>query len=75
MAMVSFMRASHGIGLAANQVGYAFRMFVTEGEPAFAVFNPVITFHSPNEILLACILSSNLLCYGDLISRNICRKM
>ena len=63
MAMVSFMRASHGIGLAANQVGYNFRMFVTEGEPAFAVFNPVITFHSPNEILLeeGCLSYPNLL--------------
>ena len=63
MAMVSFMRAGHGVGLAANQVGYNFRMFVTEGEPAFAVFNPVITFSSPNDILLeeGCLSYPNLL--------------
>ena len=52
MAMVTFMRAGQGIGLAANQVGYNFKMFVTEGDPAFAVFNPTITFRSPNEVLL-----------------------
>ena len=52
MAMVSFMREKGGVGLAANQVGFNFKMFVTEGEPAFAVFNPTITFRSPNEVLL-----------------------
>ena len=52
MAMVTFMREKGGIGLAANQVGYNFKMFVTEGEPAFAVFNPTITFQSPNEVML-----------------------
>ena len=52
MAMVTFMREKGGVGLAANQVGFNFRMFVTEGEPAFAVFNPTITFRSPNEVLL-----------------------
>ena len=50
--MVTFMRKNGGVGLAANQLGYNFRMFVTEGEPAFAVFNPTITFASPNSILL-----------------------
>jgi peptide deformylase len=57
MAMVTTMRDQQGIGLAANQVGYNFRMFVTEGEPAFAVFNPTITFRSPNEVLMdeACL--------------------
>jgi len=57
MAMVTTMREKGGIGLAANQVGYNFKMFVTEGEPAFAVFNPTITFRSPNEILMdeACL--------------------
>ena len=57
MAMVTSMREKGGIGLAANQVGYNFKMFVTEGEPAFAVFNPTITYRSPNEILMdeACL--------------------
>ena len=55
--MVTSMREKGGIGLAANQVGYNFKMFVTEGEPAFAVFNPTITYRSPNEILIdeACL--------------------
>ena len=52
MEMVTFMRNNGGVGLAANQLGYHFRMFVTEGEPAFAVFNPTITFASPNNVLL-----------------------
>ena len=52
MAMVTYMREHSGIGLAANQVGYNFKMFVTEGEPAFAVFNPTITFSSPNKVML-----------------------
>jgi len=52
MAMVTFMRDNGGVGLATNQLGYNFRMFVTEGEPAFAVFNPTITFTSPNIVLL-----------------------
>ena len=57
MAMVTSMREKGGIGLAANQVGYNFRMFATEGEPAFAIFNPTITFRSPNEVLMdeACL--------------------
>ena len=63
MAMVSYMRDQGGIGLAANQVGYNFKMFVTEGEPAFAVFNPTITFSSPNQVMLdeGCLSFPNLL--------------
>jgi peptide deformylase len=52
MAMVTYMREGKGVGLAANQVGYNIKMFVTEGEPAFAIFNPTITFKSPNLILM-----------------------
>ena len=63
IAMVVFMREQGGIGLAANQIGYNFKMFVTEGEPAFAVFNPTITFQSPNSVLLdeGCLSYPNLL--------------
>jgi len=63
IAMVVFMREQGGIGLAANQIGYNFQMFVTEGEPAFAVFNPTITFQSPNSVLLdeGCLSYPNLL--------------
>ena len=63
IAMVVYMREQGGIGLAANQVGYNFKMFVTEGEPAFAVFNPTITFESLNSVLLdeGCLSYPNLL--------------
>jgi peptide deformylase len=63
MAMVLYMREQGGVGLAANQVGYNFKMFVTEGEPAFAVFNPTITFQSPNQVMLdeGCLSYPNLL--------------
>ena len=63
IAMVVYMREQGGIGLAANQVGYNFKMFVTEGEPAFAVFNPTITFESPNSVMLdeGCLSYPNLL--------------
>ena len=57
------MRDGGGIGLAANQVGYNFRMFVTEGEPAFAVFNPTISFRSPNTLLM----DEGCLSYPDLM--------
>jgi len=63
MAMVTAMRDHGGVGLAANQVGFNFRMFVTEGEPAFAVFNPTISFRSPNELLM----DEGCLSYPDLM--------
>ena len=46
--MINFMKENHGIGLAANQIGIAKRVFVMGSEniagfPApFAIFNPVI---------------------------------
>ena len=61
--MIKFMREHKGYGLAANQVGLPYRMFVTEGEPAFAVFNPRITYRSPNDIRLdeGCLSFPNLI--------------
>jgi peptide deformylase len=50
--MIKFMREHKGHGLSANQVGLSYKMFVTEGEPAFAIFNPRITYRSPNDIRL-----------------------
>jgi peptide deformylase len=44
------MRHHKGIGLSANQVGLPYRVFVMEGEPAFACFNPKIVDVS-NEIV------------------------
>lgn len=55
--MIDFMLANHGIGLAANQIGIARRVFVMgsnniDGFPApFAVFNPVIKEVSDEQIL------------------------
>lgn len=55
--MIAFMEEHHGIGLAANQIGIAKRVFVIgsrriEGFPEpFAVFNPVITEVSEEQSL------------------------
>jgi peptide deformylase len=55
--MIDFMLANHGIGLAANQIGLDKRVFVMgshniEGFPLpFAVFNPVITETSEEQVL------------------------
>ena len=51
-SMVSLMRKEMGYGLAANQVGLPLKMFVLDGEPAYAVFNPRITYFGEEEILL-----------------------
>jgi peptide deformylase len=55
--MIAFMEKNRGIGLAANQIGIARRVFVMgsrnlEGFPEpFAVFNPVIKESSTEEVL------------------------
>lgn len=56
-AMIDFMINNHGIGLAANQLGMAKRVFVMgshsipEFPKPFAVFNPKILEHSQKETL------------------------
>lgn len=52
IAMVEFMRKNKGLGLSANQVGLPYRMFVLEGEPAYACFNPRLIDISEEEVLL-----------------------
>ena len=55
--MIEFMLANNGIGLAANQIGIAKRVFVMgshniDGFPLpFAVFNPVIRETSEEQVL------------------------
>jgi peptide deformylase len=45
--MVEFMYDNNGLGLAANQVGLPYRMFVMRGSPEnFACFNPRIVSES-----------------------------
>ncbi len=51
-SMVSLMRKEMGYGLSANKVGLPLKVFVLEGEPAYAVFNPRITYLGEEEILL-----------------------
>ena len=51
-SLVSLMRKEMGYGRAANQVGLPLKMFVLDGEPAYAVFNPRITYFGEEEILL-----------------------
>jgi peptide deformylase len=50
--MVEFMRKNKGLGLSANQVGLPYRMFVLEGEPAYACFNPRVIDISDEKVLL-----------------------
>lgn len=40
--MVNTMKYNKGIGLAANQVGLPFQVFVMDGNPPLAIFNPKI---------------------------------
>lgn len=40
--LLDTMRHHKGIGLSANQVGLPYRVFIMEGDPAFACFNPKI---------------------------------
>lgn len=40
--LLETMRHHKGIGLSANQVGLPYRVFVMEGDPPFACFNPKI---------------------------------
>jgi peptide deformylase len=51
--MVKFMYEKNAIGLAANQVGYPYRVFAMRGEPEnFVCFNPKIVANSEAEVLL-----------------------
>jgi peptide deformylase len=40
--LLETMRSRRGIGLSANQCGLPYRVFVMEGDPPFACFNPKI---------------------------------
>lgn len=52
--MIATMRFHKGIGLAANQVGYNYRMFVMDGHPApIACFNPRIVDTGEDEVVMA----------------------
>ncbi len=50
--LLDTMRHHKGIGLSANQVGLPYRVFVMEGEPAFACFNPKIVDVSTETVSL-----------------------
>ena len=50
--MLGHMRHFGGIGLSANQLGLPYRVFVTEGDPGFACFNPRITAFAGDEVLM-----------------------
>lgn len=47
--LIDFMRKDKAVGLAANQLGLPYRVFVMEGEPAFVCFNPKIVDTSPED--------------------------
>ena len=46
------MLNKNGLGLAANQCGLSYRVFVIRSEPMLACFNPVITAFGPDQVLL-----------------------
>lgn len=50
--LVESMRKYEGIGLSANQVGLPHRVFVMEGEPAYACFNPRIVLEGTEKVTL-----------------------
>lgn len=51
-ALVDKMRASGGMGLAANQVGKPYRIFAMESEPTYVVINPKIIAVSDETVTL-----------------------
>lgn len=50
--MLNFMREREAVGLAANQVGLPYRMFVMEAGTPFAIFNPKIVAISDDLVSL-----------------------
>jgi peptide deformylase len=51
--MVKFMYDNNGLGLAANQIGLPYRMFVMRGHPEnFACFNPKVVYQSEELVSL-----------------------
>lgn len=46
------MTARNGLGLAANQIGLPYRVFIMRGDPCTVCFNPTITYASEETILL-----------------------
>lgn len=55
--LVDTMRHYGGIGMAANQVGLPYRVFVMEGEPAYACFNPKVVMPGSELVVMeeACL--------------------
>lgn len=51
-SLVDFMRENNAIAVSANQLGLPYRMFVMEGEPAYACFNPKVVVHGEENVLL-----------------------
>lgn len=47
--LVRTMLERGGIGLAANQIGYPYRVFAMAGEPNFVCYNPIIIGHGEQE--------------------------
>ena len=50
--LVQIMRDTNGIGLAASQIGYPFRVFSMRSDPNKVLFNPIIVNLSEEEIAL-----------------------
>lgn len=55
--MTSIVKNRKALGLAANQIGLPYRVFVMQSDPFFVCFNPEITAYSDEEVSLdeACL--------------------
>lgn len=50
--MMKMLNKYNGLGLAANQLGLPYRVFVMRTTPNLVCFNPILTFESPESIVL-----------------------
>jgi peptide deformylase len=50
--MIEMLDEYNGLGLAANQLGLPYRVFAMRTTPRLVCFNPIITFESPESIVL-----------------------
>lgn len=50
--LIKTMKAGNGIGLAANQIGKQYRVFVMQTDPPMVCFNPRVTWYSDETVVL-----------------------
>lgn len=60
--LIKNMRHYNGMGLAANQLGFPYRVFAIEADPAYVCYNPKIILHSEetNTLVEGCLTYNQL---------------